>query len=175
MDRASIFETTIFKLLEPAAIEEEKVRKAKEEEDRKVAEAKKAKQEETRRIARKEEAARIAKEEAGAREAEERAMEEQRLAEQAERERLAAEALVESSNAFAPDGAVAMDEIETSEHAHVEAQGQPGENEADETSAEASSTTRIYASIRGSRVELSMIDYQRFAGRLRNPSIQEKG
>ena len=70
-DRAAIFEQSIFKLLEPAAIEEEKVRKAKEEADRKAADdAKKAKEEEERRIAQEEAEAR-AKAEAEAREREE--------------------------------------------------------------------------------------------------------
>src|SRR5438045_1080649 len=102
-ERVAIYEQSIFKLLEPAAIEEEKARKAKEEADRKAAEAvRKAKEEEERRIAQEEAEAR-SKAEAEAREREEaeaRAKEEerqQRLAEeQAEREKLAAEALIES-------------------------------------------------------------------------------
>ena len=63
-DRAAIFEQSIFKLLEPAAVEEEKVRKAKEEADRKSAEAaKKAKEEEERRVAQQEAEARAKAEE----------------------------------------------------------------------------------------------------------------
>src|SRR5208282_1742728 len=89
--------------------------------------AKKAKEEEERRIAQEEAEAR-AKAEAEAREREEaeaRAREEElsrRLAEeQAERERLAAEALIESSNA---PGVVAMDEVE-----RVDAAAGPSEPE----------------------------------------------
>ena len=70
-DRAATYEQSIFKLLKPAAVQEEKRRKAKEEADRKAAEvAKKAKEEEERRVAQEEAEAR-AKVEAEAREREE--------------------------------------------------------------------------------------------------------
>ena len=162
-DRAAIFEQSIFKLLEPAAVEEEKVRKAKEEADRKSAEAaKKAKEEEERRVAQQEAEAR-AKAEEEAREREEseaRAREEEllrRLAEeQAERERLAAEALIESSNA---PGVVAMDEVETNDAAagpsEQEDQPQAENNVLEQPPAEASSTERIFTVMRGNRVDIT--------------------
>ena len=160
-DRAAIFEHSIFKRLEPAAIEEEKLRKAKEEAEQKAAEAaRKAKEEEEQRIAREEEAR--ARAEAEAREREEmeaRAREEQRLAEeQAARERLAAEALIESLNAPGPDGIVAMDEVEPSESVpgpSTEAEAAQASNEAEAPPAEGSSTERIYTTLRGGRVEIT--------------------
>ena len=157
-DRAAIFEQPIFKLLEPAAIEEEKVRKAKEEADRKAADvAKKAKEEEDRRIALEEAEAR-AKAEAEAREREEaevRAREEERqrvlAEEQAERERLAAEALIESSNG----PVVAMDEIETSGTAPEQEERQPEGDNVEPSTAETSVTERVFTVMRGNRVDIT--------------------
>ena len=154
MEFASLFTTSIFKLLEPAAIEEEKIRKAKEEEER----AKKAREEEERRIAQEEAEAR-AKAEAEAREREEaeaRRREEERLAEeQAARERLAAEALVESSNGANFD----VEMISESEPTAAiptgeEAQEQTEANPEEAPPAEAS-TERIYTIIRGNRVDIT--------------------
>jgi E3 ubiquitin-protein ligase HUWE1 len=162
-DRAAIFEQSIFKLLEPAAIEEEKARKAKEDADRKAAEAaKKAKEEEEKRIAQEEAEAR-AKAEAEAREREEaeaRAREEELLRqlaeEQAERERLAAEALIESSNAPA---LLAMDGVEISDAAigppEPEDQPLPENNVPEQAPAETSSTERIFTVMRGNRVDIT--------------------
>jgi E3 ubiquitin-protein ligase HUWE1 len=161
-ERAAMFEQPIFKLLEPAAIEEEKIRKAKEA-DRQAAEAaRKAKEEEELRIA-KEEAEARAKAEAEAREREEaevRAREEQRLAEeQVERERLAAEALIESSNA---PRSVAMDEVETSDSAPVssnqieqESQPQTSVDMTEQPPAQPSSSQSAFTTIRGNRVDIS--------------------
>jgi len=157
-DRAAIFEQSIFKLLEPAAIEEEKVRKAKEETERKAAEALRKEKEEMERKA-AEEAEAEAKAEAERIEAENKAKEEARLAEeQAERERVAAEALIESSNA---PGVVAMDEIETSDPAPApsdpveEPESQPAADIVEPAATQSTSTERIFTTIRGSRVDIT--------------------
>ena len=159
-DRAATFEQHIFKLLEPTAIEEEKVRKAKEEADRKAAEAVKKEKEEMERQA-AEEAEAKAKAEAERIEAENKAKEEARLAEeQAERERVAAEALIESSNA---PGVVAMDEIETPDSAPAPSEQQVEEPEpqpAIEATAEpaappSTSTERLFTTIRGTQVDIT--------------------
>ena len=157
-DRAAIFEQHIFKLLEPTAIEEEKVRKAKEEADRKAAEtARKEKEEMERKAA--EEAEAKAKAEAERIEAENKAKEEARLAEeQAERERVAAEALIESSNA---PGVVAMDEIETTNSAPAppdqaeDSEPQPPAEAIEPAATQSTSTERIFTTIRGSRVDIT--------------------
>jgi E3 ubiquitin-protein ligase HUWE1 len=153
-ERAAIYEQSIFKLLEPAAIEDEKARKAKEEADRKAAEAaRKAKEEEERRIAQEEAEAR-AKAEAEARAKEEELQ--QRLAEeQAERERLAAEALIESSNA---PSLVAMDEIETNDPTLLTSlQDELGqENDAaTQPAVESTVSEPIYTMLRGTRVDIT--------------------
>jgi E3 ubiquitin-protein ligase HUWE1 len=157
-ERAAIFEKSIFKLLEPAAIEEEKVRKTKEEKERKAAEvARKAAAQELELRAQAEAEARARKEE------EERLKLERDAEEQAARERLAAEALIESSNASGREGEVAMDGIETDAPsaeslAQPEQETQPqAQPAADTTPAPAGTTAapRIHTTIRGSRVDIT--------------------
>src|SRR5579862_4960648 len=152
-ERASIYENMIFKLLEPAAIEEEKERKAKEEADRKAAEeARKAKEEEERRQA--EEAAVRAKVEAEQREREEaeaREREEARRAEEeAVRERIAAEALIESAHNLGGD---VMSEIEIT--APTADSAPPPMEEAPAQASVSAPVERSYTTIRGTRVDIT--------------------
>ena len=159
-DRAAIYETPIFKRLEPAALEEERVRKIKEEEERKTLEEKRKRQEEEEQRKAQEEAEARERAEAEAREQEEaervRREEErqQRLAqEQAERERLAAEALIESSNA---PGVIAMEGIEIENAPRdTDQTAEFGENQVTgEPEAEAPAE-RLYTVLRGSRVDIT--------------------
>ena len=153
-ERAMVFENMIFKLLEPAAIEDEKERKIKEEADRKAAEeARKAREEEEHRLA--EEAAAREKAEAEQREREEaeaQAREEARRAEEeAERQRIAAEALIESAHAIGTD---VMGEVETNA-----AEPEVGTSESTEGApaqeTESATVERVYTTIRGNRVDIT--------------------
>jgi len=163
-ERAAIFQGKVFQLLYPAAAEEEKTRKAKEEADRKAAEvAKKEKEEEERRKAREEAETRAkAEEELRQREeAENRAREEQRIAEeQAERERAAAEASNEGPSLATSEPPVAMDEIETESSSSIppvpvvqQSESLPAEGE--QAVAAVSTTERIFTTIRGNRVDIT--------------------
>jgi E3 ubiquitin-protein ligase HUWE1 len=157
-ERATLFENMIFKLLEPAATEEEKERKLRQAEDeRKLAEEHRiAKEEEERKLA--EEAAARARAEAEQREREEaeaRAREEaQRAEEEAERLRMAAEALIESAHAFNTE---VMGDVEATNPAApgTEAPQTPDEVPPQET--ESAPVERVYTTIRGNPVDITSL------------------
>jgi len=152
-ERAAIYETPIFKRLEPLGLEEERVRKAKEEEERKAQEEKRKQQAEEERRKAQEEAEKAEAERRERDEAERLQREEEAAREQEARERLAAEALIESSNA---PGTIAMEGVET-ENAPEEA-GESADNEATGEAAgqpEVAPVERAYTTLRGSRVDIT--------------------